>query len=69
VQGQHAAYGPYTFITPLEESYFGVFEAQSGTCLKPGKKVGVPGRIRTGRIQHTHYGYMKFMPSKIYLEK
>jgi hypothetical protein len=56
-----------TGITPLEESYFGVFEAQSGhlpggisQTKKPRKKVSVPDRIQTGRIQHTRYSYVKF---------
>jgi hypothetical protein len=34
VQGPNAAYGPYCFITPLEESYLSVVEVQSGICLK-----------------------------------
>lgn len=34
LQGPHAAHRPYSFISSLEESYFDVFELQSGTCLK-----------------------------------
>jgi hypothetical protein len=34
LQGSHAAHGLKSFTVPLEESYFGVFEVQSRTCLK-----------------------------------